>query len=163
MLWSELFLSCFFIFDGKHSLERYVLLLILLTIDLGHKHPEKVQSAYPDISFSIPVRWGAFYWRLDQGREGYSRDTGDTSMIWETWKGYGIWLPPGKRDLPKFGHGYGIGKENNVRIAMTEVLVKKKRVCARDLDPPFPDTFCIKSYHRPKDRKVLLKKAAYYF
>ena len=153
----------FFIFDGKHSLERYVLLLILLTIDLGHKHPEKVQSAYPDISFSIPVRWGAFYWRLDQGREGYSRDTGDTNMIWETWKGYGIWLPPGKRDLPKFGHGYGIGKENNVRIAMTEVLVKKKRVCARDLDPPFPDTFCIKSYHRPKDRKVLLKKTAYYF
>ena len=58
-------------------------------------------------------------------------------MIWETWKGYGIWLPPGKRDLPKFGHGYGIGKENNVRIAMTEVLVKKKRACARDLEPRF--------------------------
>lgn len=63
-------------------MEKYVLLLILFTIELGHKHPEKVQSAYPDISFSIPVRGGAFYWRLDQGREGYSRDTGDTSQTY---------------------------------------------------------------------------------
>ena len=46
----------FFIFDGKHSVKRYVLLLILFTIELGHKYPEKVRSAYPDISFSIPVR-----------------------------------------------------------------------------------------------------------
>ena len=46
----------FFIFDGKHSVESCVLLLILFTIELGHKRPEKVQSACPDISFSIPVR-----------------------------------------------------------------------------------------------------------
>ena len=50
----------FFIFDGKHSVERYVLLLILFAIELGHKHPEKVQSAYPDKSFSVPVGWGSF-------------------------------------------------------------------------------------------------------
>lgn len=39
---------------------------------------------------------------------------------------------------------------------------KEAGMCAGS-GTPFPDTFCIKSYHRPKDRKVLLKKAAYYF
>ena len=36
---------------------------------------------------------------------------------------------------------------------MTEVLVKKKRVCARDLDPPFPDTCCIKKLPQAKGQE----------
>ena len=37
--------------------------------------------------------------------------------IKETTTGYGIWelTGPGKQDSPKFGHGYGIQKENGIR------------------------------------------------
>ena len=35
--------------------------------------------------------------------------------IRETLTGYDIWLLPGKQDSPKFGHGCGIGKENDIR------------------------------------------------
>ena len=37
--------------------------------------------------------------------------------IRETTTGYGIWVPPGpgKQESPKFGHGYGIRKENGIR------------------------------------------------
>ena len=41
-----------------------------------------------------------------------------TEIQWgfqETLTGYGIWLLLGKRDSPKFGHGYRIGKENDIR------------------------------------------------
>ena len=54
---------------------------------------------------------GVVHW--DQGLKGYSRDPGfDQNTVpagigktINILTGYGIWMLPGKRDSPKFGHG----------------------------------------------------------
>ena len=45
----------------------------------------------------------------------FSSGSGRIFGIRDPLTGYGIWLLPGKRDSPKFGYRFGIGKENNIR------------------------------------------------
>ena len=54
----------------------------------------------------------------------------------ETLTGYGIWLLLGKRDSSKCGHGYRIGKENDVRHFIDRGT---ERGNMRRIRAPFPD------------------------
>ena len=79
---------------------------------------------------------------LNMARKGIFgiRDLAKTQCgIRETLTGYGIWLLPRKQDLPKFGHGFGIGKENDIRdsndrSAGCGILVWEKEAGIRDPD-----------------------------
>ena len=67
------------------------------------------------------------------GPEGYFRNPGfgqNTVLDSRNVNGIQIWLLPRKRDLPKFGHGFGIGKENDIRdseVRDARFLSRKKR------------------------------------
>ena len=111
-------------------MKRYALRLILLTIELGHKRPQKVRWAYPDIALFLLgkalsaclIFWVAARGKTPLGRyilEGNSRDPefGQNTL----------------RDLPS-GHGCGIAEDNdfrdsNERCSGCGIPVKKEREC----------------------------------
>ena len=61
----------------------------------------------------------------------------------KTLTGYGIWLLLGKRDSPKFRHGYRIGKENDIRDFVDRGTGRGILMCrsgnARWIRTPVPD------------------------
>ena len=101
-------------------MKRYSLRLILLTIELGHKRPKKLQWAYPDIALFLLgkalsacfIFWVAARGKTPLGR--YIRVRKET---------------PGIRDLAKThcgicqgGTDVGLGKITIFGIVMKEVL-----------------------------------------
>ena len=100
-------------------MERYSLRLILLTIELGHKRPKKLQWAYPDIAlFLLGKALSAclIFWVAARGKTPLSRYIRDCK---ET---------PGIRDLAKThcgicqgGTDVGLGKITIFGIVMKEV------------------------------------------
>ena len=62
------------------------------------------------------------------------RDSGNVKWV-------RVWLPPAKRDSPKFGHGYGIWKENDIQDSddiSSGCGIPVKGAGTRDQDIPFP-------------------------
>ena len=103
---------------GEQPVERYSLRLILLTIELGHKRPKKLQWAYPDIAlFLLGKALSAclIFWVAARGKTPLSRYI---RVCKET---------PGIRDLAKThcgicqgGTDVGLGKITIFGIVMTE-------------------------------------------
>ena len=61
------------------------------------------------------------------------RDSGNVKWV-------RVWLPPAKRDSPKFGHGYGIWKENDIQDSddiSSGCGIPVKGAGMRDQDIPF--------------------------
>ena len=105
-------------------MERYSLRLILLTIELGHKRPKKLQWAYPDIAlFLLGKALSAcfIFWVAARGKTPLGRYI----RVWKE--------TPGIRDLAKThcgicqgGTDVGLGKITIFGIVMKEV---REREC----------------------------------
>ena len=113
-------------------MERYSLRLILLTIELGHKRPKKLQWAYPDIALFLlgkALSTCLIFWVAARGKTTLSRYI---RVCKET---------PGIRDLAKThcgicqgGTDVGFGEDNdfrdsNERSSGCGIPVKKEREC----------------------------------
>ena len=87
--------------------------------------------------------------RVWKGIRGIHDLTKIQCRIRETLTGYGIWLIPGIRDSPIYGHRFRIRvirKKNYIRDSDDRssgcgFLVRKERECKRDQDPPFQDLY----------------------
>ena len=72
--------------------------------------------------------------RIPEVNQKTARDSGNVKWV-------RVWLLPAKRDSPKFGHGYGIWKENDIQDSNDissgcGILVKEARTWGHDI--PFP-------------------------